>query len=222
MKVLVTGFEPFGADSINASWEAVRRLPKRTAGIDIVAKCVPVVFGDAARIVEELIERPDAVLCTGVAAGRAQVTPEYVAINHRHARIADNEGFQPYDEPVVAGAPDAYFAAAPVYAMVKACREQGIPAAVSYSAGTYCCNDLFYSVRHFAQQHYPGMLVDFIHVPQCSEQVAITGETKPSMEPATAARALEVMIETLFKDGNWGQRAQGDYRRPSATGDDQL
>lgn len=81
MKVLVTGFEPFGADSINASWEAVRRLPKRTAGIDIVAKCVPVVFGDAARIVEELIEqeRPDAVLCTGVAAGRAQVTPEYVA-----------------------------------------------------------------------------------------------------------------------------------------------
>ena len=168
MKVLVTGFEPFGADSINASWEAVRRLPKRTAGIDIVAKCVPVVFGDAARIVEELIEqeRPDAVLCTGVAAGRAQVTPEYVAINHRHARIADNEGFQPY------------------------------------SAGTYCCNDLFYSVLHFAQQRYPGMLVDFIHVPQCPEQVAITGEAKPSMEPAMAARALEVMIETLFKDGN--------------------
>ena len=204
MKVLVTGFEPFGADSINASWEAVRRLPKRTAGIDIVAKCVPVVFGDAARIVEELIEReqPDAVLCTGVAAGRAQVTPEYVAINHRHARIADNEGFQPYDEPVVAGAPDAYFAAAPVYAMVKACCEQGIPAAVSYSAGTYCCNDLFYSVRHFAQRRYPGMLVDFIHVPQCPEQVAKTGEVKPSMEPAMTARALEVMIETLFKDGN--------------------
>ena len=75
-------------------------------------------------------------------------------------------------------------------------------AAVSYSAGTYCCNDLFYSVRHFAQRRYPGMLVDFIHVPQCPEQVAKTGEVKPSMEPAMAARALEVMIETLFKDGN--------------------
>lgn len=176
-------------------------MPKRTASIDIVVERVPVVFGDAARIVEELIEReqPDAVLCTGVAAGRAQVTPEYVAINHRHARIADNEGFQPCDEPVVAGAPDAYFASAPVYAMVKACCEQGIPAAVSYSAGTYCCNDLFYSVRHYAQRHYPGMLVDFIHVPQCPEQVAITGEAKPSMEPATAARALEIMIEVLFK-----------------------
>lgn len=179
-------------------------MPKCTAGIDIVAKCVPVVFGDAARIVEELIERerPDAVLCTGVAAGRAQVTPEYVAINHRHARIADNEGFQPYDEPVVAGAPDAYFASAPVYAMAKACCEQGIPAAVSYSAGTYCCNDLFYSVRHFAQRRYPGMLVDFIHVPQCPEQVAKTGEVKPSMEPAMAARALEIMIEALCKDGS--------------------
>ena len=162
---------------------------------------VPVVFGEAARIVEGLIEQeqPDAVLCTGVAAGRAQVTPEYVAINHRHARIADNEGFQPHDEPVVVGGPDAYFATTPVYAMVEACVEQGIPAAVSYSAGTYCCNDLFYSVRHLAQQQYPGMLVDFIHVPQCPEQVAATGEAKPSMKPAMASRALEIMIEALFR-----------------------
>ena len=201
MKVLVTGFEPFGADSINASWEAVRRLPKRVADIDVVVERVPVVFGEATRIVEELIgrERPDAVLCTGVAAGRAQVTPEYVAINHRHARIADNKGFQPHDEPVVAGAPDAYFATAPVYAMVEACCNEGIPAAVSYTAGTYCCNDLFYSVRHLAQQKYPSMKVDFIHVPQCSEQVAATGEAKASLPSAMAARALEVMIETLFK-----------------------
>ncbi len=201
MKVLVTGFEPFGADSINASWEAVRRLPKRVADIDVVVGRVPVVFGEAARIVEELIERerPDAVLCTGVAAGRAQVTPEYVAINHRHARIADNKGFQPHDEPVVAGGPDAYFATTPVYAMVEACCKEGIPAAVSYTAGTYCCNDLFYSVRHLAQQKYPSMLVDFIHVPQCSEQVAATGEAKASLPSAMAARALEVMIETLFK-----------------------
>lgn len=201
MKVLVTGFEPFGADSINASWEAVCRLPQRVTNIDVVVERVPVVFGEAARIVAGLIERerPDAVLCTGVAAGRVQVTPEYVAINHRHARIADNEGYQPHDEPVVAGGPDAYFAAAPVYAMVEACCEQGIPAAVSYTAGTYCCNDLFYSVRHLAQQQYPGMLVDFIHVPQCPEQVAATGEVRPSMEPATAARALEIMIGVLFK-----------------------
>ena len=201
MKVLVTGFEPFGTDTINASWEAVRRLPEHVANIDVVVERVPVVFGEAARIVEGLIEQeqPDAVLCTGVAAGRAQVTPEYVAINHRHARIADNEGFQPHDEPVVVGGPDAYFATTPVYAMVEACVEQGIPAAVSYSAGTYCCNDLFYSVRHLAQQQYPGMLVDFIHVPQCPEQGAATGEAKPSMKPAMASRALEIMIEALFR-----------------------
>lgn len=201
MKVLVTGFEPFGTDTINASWEAVRRLPEHVANIDVVVERVPVVFGEAARIVEGLIEQeqPDAVLCMGVAAGRAQVTPEYVAINHRHARIADNEGFQPHDEPVVVGGPDAYFATTPVYAMVEACVEQGIPAAVSYSAGTYCCNDLFYSVRHLAQQQYPGMLVDFIHVPQCPEQVAATGEAKPSMKPAMASRALEIMIEALFR-----------------------
>lgn len=200
MKVLVTGFEPFGADSINASWEAVRLLPERIGNIDIVVERVPVAFGKSGGVVADLVERehPDAVLCVGVAAGRAQVTPEYVAINHRHARIADNKGFQPHDEPVVAGGPDAYFAAAPIYAMVQACCEQGIPAAVSYSAGTYCCNDLFYSVRHLAQQQYPGMLVDFIHVPQCPEQVAATGEVKPSMDSTMAARALEIMIETLF------------------------
>lgn len=200
MKVLVTGFEPFGADSINASWEAVRLLPARIGNIDIVVERVPVAFGKSGGIVADLVERerPDAVLCIGVAAGRTQVTPEYVAINHRHARIADNDGAQPLNEPVVAGAPDAYFAVAPVYAMVQACCEQGIPAAVSYSAGTYCCNDLFYSVRHLAQQHHPDMLVDFIHVPQCPEQVAATGEVKPSMDPAMAARALEIMIEVLF------------------------
>lgn len=200
MKVLVTGFEPFGGDGVNASWEAVRRLPARIGNIDIVVERVPVAFGKSGGVVADLVERerPDAVLCVGVATGRAQVTPEYVAINHRHARIADNDGAQPLDAPVVAGAPDAYFAAAPVYAMAEACCERGIPAAVSYSAGTYCCNDLFYSVRHLAQQHHPGMLVDFIHVPQCPDQVAATGEVKPSMDPAMAARALEIMIEVLF------------------------
>lgn len=206
MKILVCGFEPFGGDAINASWEAVRRLPPSIAGAKVICIQVPVEFGKSAALVKEAIERecPDAVLCAGVAAGRAQVTPEYVAINHRHARIADNAGFQPLDEPVVAGGPDAYFASAPVYAMVEACSDRGIPAAVSYSAGTYCCNDLFYSVRHLAQQQHPGMLVDFIHVPLCPEQVAITGEAKPSMEPAMAARALEIMIEALFKDGCQG------------------
>lgn len=201
MKVLVTGFEPFGGDGVNASWEAVRLLPAHIGNIDIVVERVPVAFGKSGRIVADLVgrERPDAVLCVGVAAGRAQVTPEYVAINHRHARIADNDGAQPLDEPVVAGAPDAYFATAPVYVMVEACCNEGIPAAVSYTAGTYCCNDLFYSVRHLAQQKYPSMLVDFIHVPQCPEQVAATGEAKASLSSAMAARALEVMIETLFK-----------------------
>ena len=113
MKVLVTGFEPFGRDRLNASWEAVRRLPKHIGDVDIVVMQVPVEFGASGRVVGQMIEceRPDAVLCCGVAAGRSRVTPEYVAINHRHARIADNSGMKPLDEPVIAGAPDAYFAA---------------------------------------------------------------------------------------------------------------
>ena len=200
MKVLVTAFEPFGGEKFNASWEAVCRLPDHIGDADIVVMQVPVEFGTSGRVVGQMIERerPDAVLCCGVASGRSRVTPEYVAINHRHARIADNAGMKPLDEPVIAGAPDAYFATLPVYGMVEACKEAGIPAAVSYSAGTYCCNDLFYCVRHLAQERHPDMRVDFIHVPQCPEQAVFAGADVPCMASDMAAEALKVIIEAVL------------------------
>ena len=110
-------------------------------------------------------ERPDAVLCVGQAGGRAAITPERVAINLMDARIPDNAGFQPVDQPVVPGGPDAYFATLPVRRMAETIEKAGIPAQISNTAGTYVCNCLLYTLLHTAAVEYPGMPGGFIHVP---------------------------------------------------------
>ena len=170
MNVLITGFDPFGGEPINPAWEAVKAMKDEIAGAKITKLQIPTVFGlAAARTLACAAEcRPDAVLCIGQAGTRSAVTPEYVGINLRHARIADNLGNQPQDEPVVPGGPTAYFATVPVRTMTAAIEAQGIPAAVSYTAGTYVCNDLLYTLLH----HYAGTPVraGFIHVPFLPEQ----------------------------------------------------
>lgn len=168
--LLITGFEPFGGETINPAWEAVKALPEQIGGWQLRKLQIPTVFGlAAARTLACAAEcRPDAVLCIGQAGTRSAVTPEYVGINLRHARIADNLGNQPQDEPVVPGGPTAYFATVPVRTMTAAIEAQGIPAAVSYTAGTYVCNDLLYTLLH----HYAETPVraGFIHVPFLPEQ----------------------------------------------------
>ena len=148
MKILVTGFTPFGGEQINPSWEAARRLPNRIGGAELIKHEIPTEFDASGAALHKLLTelRPDAVLCVG-----------RVAINLRDARIADNAGKQPTDEPVVAGGPDAYFATIPTREIVDALREQGIPAQLSYSAGTFVCNNLLYCALHESAQRYPAL-----------------------------------------------------------------
>ena len=148
MKILVTGFMPFGGETVNPAYEAVRRLPAQIAGADIATVEIPVVYKKGPAAVEAAIdaERPDMVLCVGQAGGRAEITPEFVGINYANFRIPDNEGFQPLSAKLEEDGPDAYFATLPVQAMVDACKEKGVPANVSYSAGTYCCNEVLYEL----------------------------------------------------------------------------
>ena len=150
-KILITGFEPFGQDTVNASWEAVSRLEDRIDGRAVTKFLVPTEFGVAAeKVLESARElRPDAILCVGQAGGRAMVTPEMVAINLRDASLEDNAGRKPWDEPAAPGGPAAYFASIPVRKIVDAVKEAGIPCKLSYSAGAYVCNDLFYNLRHY-------------------------------------------------------------------------
>ena len=163
--ILVTGFDPFGGETINPAWEAVSRLPDEIGACRVEKLCVPTVFGEAGRVALERAARvrPKAVLCVGQAGGRSAVTPEMVAINLRHARIADNAGAMPQDEPVVAGGENALFSTLPVRAMAQAINAAGIPAEVSYSAGTYVCNDTMYAVVEHLRD--TGIPAGFIHVP---------------------------------------------------------
>lgn len=156
---------PFGGESKNPSWEAVEALPE-TVGDRRLKKCLlPVEFGKAAALAirEAEAAHADAILCVGLAAGRTAVTPELVGINLRDARIPDNAGQKPQDEPIDPNGPAAYFSTLPVRSMVDAIRAENIPAALSYSAGAYVCNDLLYSLLH----RYAGtpIRVAFLHVP---------------------------------------------------------
>ena len=187
MKILVTGFTPFGGEQIIPSWEAVRRLPNRIGGAELIKHEIPTEFDASGAALHKLLTelRPDAVLCVGQYGGANCIRVERVAINLRDARIADNAGKQPTDEPVVAG---AYFETIPTREIVDALREQNIPAQLSYSAGTFVCNNLLYCALHESAQGYPAMRCGFIHVPYLPEQTR--DGSAPSMSLALMVEAL--------------------------------
>lgn len=199
-KILVTGFQPFGGESMNPAWEAVRRLPDTIGNATVTKVEVPVVFGRGPEAVERAVEEvePDLVLCVGQAGGRAKITPEFVGINYADARIPDNDGYQPVAERIVDGGPDAYFATLPVKAMVQAMQEAGVPAEVSYTAGTYVCNDVMYSLLHTLATRHPGVRGGFLHVPYATEQATHLPASTPSMSVDDMARGIAVALEAAL------------------------
>jgi pyroglutamyl-peptidase len=191
-RLLITGFEPFGGESINPSWEAVRRLPEKMGGYSLTKICIPVIFGQAAEQVLRAAQGlcPDAILCIGQAGGRDAITPEMVAINLRHASIPDNGAYQPKDEPIIAGGETAYFSTMPVRRMAEAICVSGVASRVSYSAGAYVCNDVLYTLlRHF---NGTKTRVGFVHIPYCKEQ-----NKEPSMSIDDIIKGLIVAIESI-------------------------
>ena len=195
--VLLTGFEPFGGDAVNPSGEAVHRVAARWEGPGVLVTAVlPVTFaGAAARLKELLAEhRPDIVIGAGLAGGRAAIGVERVAVNLVDARIPDNDGEQPVDVPSVPGAATAHFATLPVKEIARRIAGAGIPAEVSYSAGTFVCNHVFFTALEAAAS---GTRAGFIHVPWSAEHA-------PSADSATLpladiARALEIAVRTSLE-----------------------
>lgn len=164
-RLLITCFEPFGGRATNASREAIMALPDMVGGFEIHRLCLPVEFGWAAEVALAEVARlhPHAVVCVGEAGGRVVITPEMVAINLRFARIPDNAGNAPQDEPVIPDGEGALFSTLPVRAMAAAIRDAGLPGEVSYSAGAFVCNDLMYLMLH--QLAGTGVPCGFVHVP---------------------------------------------------------
>ncbi|MBE9405124.1 pyroglutamyl-peptidase I [Brachybacterium sp. Marseille-Q2903] len=174
--VLLTGFAPFDGADINESWQAVQAAAAqlRADGIEVAQLELPVEFDAAGYLLEAAVRehRPGLVVATGLAAGRRAVTPERVAINVRDARIPDNAGDRPVDEPVVPGGPVGHFSTLPIKAIVAAlAQEPAIPAAVSQTAGTYVCNDVFYRLLHLlaTDPGLAGMRGGFVHLPAAAD-----------------------------------------------------
>ncbi|OPF76907.1 pyroglutamyl-peptidase I [Streptomyces antioxidans] len=194
-RVLLTGFEPFGGSAVNPSWQAVSLVAADPPpGAEVTAVRLTCAFGAAIEELSAAVAEadPDLVLCVGQAGGRPGVTVERVAINVDDARIPDNAGRQPIDEPVVEGGPAAYFASLPVKACVAAVRGAGIPAAVSQTAGTFVCNHVFYGLAHLIATERPALRGGFVHLPYAPEQVVDGAE--PALPAAMAADALRAVI----------------------------
>jgi pyroglutamyl-peptidase len=194
MRVLVTGFEPFGGDPINASLEAVRRLPPRLGALEIAIAELPTSYRRAIAALEAAIENaaPRVVLCVGQAAERSALCVERVAVNIQSARIPDNDGLQPVDAPVVPGGPAAYLSTLPVRAAVAALHAAELRAEISMSAGTFVCNHVFYGLMHFAAQRGQPFRGGFLHVPCLPQQAgAVAGMAVEDM-----VRGIGVLLET--------------------------
>ena len=203
MKVLVTGFDPFGGEKLNPALEAIKSLPSEIQGAEVRWLEVPTVFYKSAKILEEEIRiyQPDIVLCIGQAGGRKGLTPERVAINQDDARIQDNEGNQPIDLPIRPDGASAYFSSLPIKAMVQAIKEEGLPASVSNTAGTFVCNHLMYQVLYLVEKEFPTIKAGFLHIPYMMEQV-IDKPNTPAMDLVDIVRGIEAAIRATIEYGD--------------------
>ena len=208
MKALVTGFEPFGGETINASLEAVRLLPAQFGGIVVVTAELPTSYARSLTALEAAIMRtkPDIVLCVGQAGDRAALCVERIAVNVQDAEITDNDGAKPIDAPVVAGGPAAYLATLPVRAAVAALQAEKLPAQLSMSAGTFVCNHVFYGLMHLAAARGHPFRAGLLHVPRLPQQ-APDGKT-PHMALDDIVRGILVVLEVSA-----GPKAEGERRK---------
>lgn len=192
---LLTGFEPFGGESENPSWQAIKWLLDRHA--DVVGVELPCVYAAAAERLTEAVAsyQPDVVICVGQAGGRAAVTPERIAVNLDDSEAPDNAGEVRHEQVIVPGGPAAYFSGLPVREIVAAIAAAGIPAETSRSAGGYVCNHAFYRLMHLIATERPRMRGGFIHVPYADTQRQ-AGNDVPSLPVESIADALEIAVRT--------------------------
>lgn len=197
--ILLTGFEPFAGDRINPSAEVAQALAGERLGPWAVQSLVlPCEFGRSLQVLGQALDaqRPALVLCLGQAGGREGITVEKLAVNLDDARIPDNAGAQPCDQPVHPGAPAARFARLPVKAMVAALHQVGLPASVSLSAGSFVCNHVFYGLLQ-ALARRRSVQAGFVHLPWLPEQLAGRAPA-PSLALADQVRGVRCLLATAL------------------------
>ena len=201
MKILLTGFDPFGGEPVNPAEEAVKMVSDNINGAEVIKITIPTVKTKSVKAIEEAIEAhsPDIVISVGQAGGRFDITPERVAINIDDFRIKDNEGNQPTDEIIQEDGQAAYFSNLPVKAMVKHMNDNNIPATLSNTAGTFVCNHVMYGILYMIDKKYPNIKGGFIHVPYIPSQV-VTKPNMPSMSASDITKGLELSIKAAVEN----------------------
>ena len=201
MRILITGFEAFGDNVVNPSWEAVKDLPRVIDACRIETAVLPVCFGSGSEKLLDMIgkNRFDAVICTGLAGGRTAITLEVLAINLMHARIPDNAGYQPEWEKIISDGEDGLFSTLPVRKMAERLKEENLPAEISFSAGTYVCNEVLYRLLAFLRKTSREIPAGFLHVPYASEYVEKEKDIF-SMPLDQITRGLELCIRVLIDE----------------------
>jgi pyroglutamyl-peptidase len=223
--VLLTGFEPFGGERLNPSWLAVRRLHGLTIhGHRIVSRRLPTAYRESLQKLRRLLRRlrPALVICVGQAGGRAEITPERVAINVDDSLLPDNAGWKPVDAAIIPGGPAAYWSTLPVKAIVRALQRHGIPASVSSTAGTFVCNHVFYGLMHELAKGGGTVRGGFVHVPFLPQQAARqAGLSEPHLrgsglanQPTPPSVPLEVVIRALLVAVKESLRHPSRAKRP--------
>jgi pyroglutamyl-peptidase len=198
---LLTGFEPFGGETVNPSWLIAQALHgQRIAGARVQALQLPCVFGDAIATLQEALAAfdPVIVLALGQAAGRAELSIERVAINVDDARIPDNAGWQPVDTAIDPAGPAAYFSSLPIKAMVATLQAEGLAAGVSQTAGTFVCNHVFYALQHLLAG--TPVRSGFMHVPLLPEQ-ALSHPDLPAMPLTDMVRGTRLALDVALRHG---------------------
>ncbi|MBE3030703.1 pyroglutamyl-peptidase I [Sneathia sp. DSM 16631] len=203
MKILVTGFDPFGEDKINPAIESVKKLPDEIKGVKIIKLEIPTVYMKSLEKIDEAIKEynSDVILSIGQAGGRPDITVERVGINVDDYRIKDNEGNQPIDTKIYDDGENAYFSNLPIKAIVENIRKNNIPASISNTAGTFVCNHVLYGVQYLLDKKYPNKKSGFIHIPFLPEQV-ISRPNTPSMSISTIVKALTLALEAIIENGS--------------------
>jgi pyroglutamyl-peptidase len=197
MRALVTGFDAFGGEAVNASLDAVRQLPPRIGRLEVTTAELPTSYARSLVALEAAIAAagPQIVLCVGQAGDHAALCVERVAVNVQDSRIPDNDGAQATDTPVVAGGPTAYLATLPVRAIVAALHAAELPAEISMSAGTFVCNHVFYGLMHLAALRPQPFCGGFLHVPRLPQQAG----NASAMALDDIARGIAVVLETAAR-----------------------
>jgi len=201
MKILLTGFEPFGGEAINPAFEILKSLPDGIDNHEIIKRELPTSYQKSIDVIKAILdsERPDVVLSLGQAGGSFGLRVEKVGLNLRDANSPDNDGHRASHETIFEDGEIAYYSTLPVKAIVKKLIQNNIPASLSYSAGAYVCNNLMYALLYLGNKHYQNMRCGFIHVPYFPEQIMDKRNTF-YMAPEEMTRGLEISVRAIIEN----------------------